>query len=254
MTLDKYKLPLKPVPEVVELALSHGVQESEFPKVTSANEILDNWEDLKNKVFRSKSGKVLVTCETLMPEVSADMIDWWFGWHLPYSERYQLWHLDAHQKAKVKDNRSKLTNSRAQYIGNTSFVNEYIGKNLHRLAISFFEPQQIGFVDAYSHGSTAICGVTANRLLNTDAGYLVHYIHPTVDGCIMKSMFWLGEFKPRMPLVSNLVSRISNTLFFRKKIVSDQMAVDLLRHCSEEMNHLVKFLPTLYRDMQKEHG
>lgn len=249
--LDRYKLSLNPVPEAVALALTHGVRKSEFPDVTSVSEVIENWDKLKNKAYRSMSGEVLVTCETEMPEVTPDMIDWWFGWHLPHTERYQLWHPDAHQKARVKDDRSNLTNSRKQYISNTSYVDEYIGRSLHRLAITFFEPQKIGLADVYNKGATAICGEIVNRSLNTKGGHLVHYIHPTDDGSTMRSMFWLGKFEPKMPLVSNLVSFVSNTVYFRKKIVSDQMAVDLLQHCSEEMNHLARFLPALYCDMHK---
>ncbi|MEL0622429.1 hypothetical protein V6238_04905 [Marinomonas arenicola] len=252
--LDKYKLPLEPVPKNIALALSRGVQGGEFPAATSANEVLDNWEAMKNKALRSASGKVLITCETEMLGVTPEMVDWWFGWHLPYTERYKLWHPEAHQKAEVKEDRTHLPNSRDQYIGNVSYVDEYIGKPLNRLTISFFKPSQFGLGDVYSKGATAVCGTTADRILNTEAGHLVHYIDPTGDGSVMKSMFWLGQFKSHIPLIGGVFSSMTNTPMLRKKIVKDQMVVDLFQHCSEEMNHLAKFLPSLYQDQQEENS
>lgn len=249
--LERYRLPLAPVPEVIALALSQDVQHAEFPQATAANTILDNWEAMRNKVFRCASGKVLVTCETCMPDVSPAMIDWWFGWHLPDTDRYRLWHPEAHQKARVKDDRSDLPDSRDRYIGNTSFVDEYIGKTLNRLAITFLEPAQLGLGDVYRNGTTAICGITADRRMNTEVGHLVHYMAITNDGCVMRSLFWLGEFTSHVPIVGGVLSRVTNIPFVRRKLVTDQMAFDLFQHCSEEMNHLVKFLPTLYRDQQQ---
>jgi hypothetical protein len=34
----------------------------------------------------------------------------------------------------------------------------------------------------------------------------------------------------------------------RRRAIPDQVGLDLLRHCAEEMNHLARFLPALYAD------
>ena len=36
----------------------------------------------------------------------------------------------------------------------------------------------------------------------------------------------------------------------RAGVIPDRFLLDLFEHCSEEMNHLAKFLPALYRDVQ----
>src|ERR1019366_8707925 len=65
------------------------------------------------------------------------MIDRWFGWHLPHTERYRLWHPVAHVRAVVKEDRSALVGKRECDVNNTSFVDETIGPVLMKLAITF---------------------------------------------------------------------------------------------------------------------
>ena len=60
--------------------------------------------------------------------------------------------------------------------------------------------------------------------------------------------FWLGALKHCNRAVDRLLGRLLNSPPLRRLIISDRMALDLLRHCAEEMNHLAAFLPALYAD------
>ncbi len=62
----------------------------------------------------------------------------------------------------------------------------------------------------------------------------------------MRSAFWLGRIRNRLPIVSGLVTRIANRRALRERFISDRFLLDLFQHCSEEMNHLAKFLPRAY--------
>jgi hypothetical protein len=46
---------------------------------------------------------------------------------------------------------------------------------------------------------------------------------------------------------------VLNTPFLRRQLVPDSLGLALLRHCSEEMNHLARFLPQLYREAASPH-
>jgi hypothetical protein len=48
------------------------------------------------------------------------------------------------------------------------------------------------------------------------------------------------------PWVQTLAASVLNTRAARQVLVPDRMAVNLLRHCAEEMNHLASILPGLY--------
>lgn len=250
MNLDAYRLPLAPAPARIQALLQKGVINHHFPEPADVISILRNKTAPTEGVWRADDGTALLVCNTDFTAATPAMLDWWFGWHLTSSERYRLWHPTAHLQARVKEDRSHLPDHRAHYIGNESYVDEYIGKKIMRLAIRFVPPQQFGFTDLDAEGSTAICGITRDRLLQADGGYLCHLVVPTENGCQMRSGFWLGKIRHRFSLIHLLAGKIYNARIARRHFVSDQFCLDLLQHCSEEMSHLAKFLPRLFADQQ----
>jgi hypothetical protein len=232
----------------VEDALGRGTRRGAVPAPSEAVAFLGSQHELDHAVTRAEDGRLLVTTTTELPGVTPGMIDWWFGWHLPHSERYRLWHPTAHVRAVVKEDRSALVGSRECYVNNTSFVDEYIGSVLMKLAISFLPPSGFGFSDKLDGAETVICARTADRSKHADAGFLVHRVVATPGGARMQSVFWLGEIMPKVPVIGPLVAAVLNTPFARRRLVPDSLGLALLRHCSEEMNHLAKFLPRLYSE------
>ena len=249
MDWEAYNLPMQAIPGHMERALTKGIVPGEFPSSSEAGLVFRNWERYANQVTRANDGRALVACDTEMPGVTPAMIDWWFGWHLSGPERYTLWHPRAHTWTKPKEDRRHLVDDREKYIGNVSYVNEYIGKSHKKLAIAFQKPEMFGIHNIDSSGGTAICARTSDRILRSEGGALVHLIIPVHGGCRMRSAFWLGEIIPHWPWIGGLFKRVLNTRAARKIIVHDRMAIDLLRHCAEEMNHLSRFLPPLYREV-----
>ena len=74
-------------------------------------------------------------------------------------------------------------------------------------------------------------------------------IVPTVGGCEMRSVFWLGDLNLKWPIVGRVLKPLINTRLIRKFFVNDKLAADLFTHCAEEMKHLSRFLPQLYHDV-----
>jgi hypothetical protein len=247
MDLSDYRLPLAPVPPDVEDVLGRGTRRGVVPAPSEAAAFLGSQRELGHAVTRAEDGRLFVTTTTELPGVTPDMIDWWFGWHLPHTERYRLWHPVAHVRAVVKEDRSALVGKRECYVNNTSFVDETIGSALMKLAITFLPPGGFGFSDAGS-SETVVCARTADRSKHADAGFLVHRVAATPGGARMQSLFWLGEIVPKVPVLGPLAAGLLNTSFMRRRLIPDSLGLALLRHCSEEMNHLAKFLPRLYRD------
>ncbi|PYE11973.1 hypothetical protein DFR67_12747 [Williamsia limnetica] len=214
---------------------------------------------------RTTKGTVLVSCLTDMPDVTAQMWDWWFGWHLVDSARYKLWHPGAHQQACVADDRSGYAGltDREKYIGNVSFVDEYIGAKKLRLAIRFVDPATLGFADR--PGTTHICARIGVTYLPVAAGWLVHQVRPTERGSEMRSRFFMGP-NEILSLPGRAVSLPGAGAFLASRVgrsmarpvvdvavranFGDRLAHDLLHHCASEMNHLAGFLPALYDEFQ----
>jgi hypothetical protein len=249
LDLRPYQLSIAPMPAAARAVHEQGVHAREFPLVDQALRVLlHEHAAYPDSVSRAADGTALILCTTDLPGVTPAMVDWWFGWHLPESERYKLWHPKAHLKAVVKEDRSHLASDRARYVGNTSFVDEYIGEHLTKLAIEFHEPASFGVTGLDALGATAICARTADRVLSSEGGCLVHLIVPTPRGSEMRSAFWLGQITNRLPVVGSLISALVNRRYVRERVIPDRFLLDLFQHCSEEMNHLAKFLPALYRE------
>ena len=179
------------------------------------------------------------------------MIDWWFGWHGAETARYKLWHPQAHLYTQWRYERTEVAglSDRQKYIGNTSYVDEYVGPAIQRLAIRFCAPSEFGLdEDAFAAAgiSTAICARVGFSDKPVDSGYLVHLIRETPTGCEMRSRFWLGEAHVRVLPDSNPIDRLLQTRYVRGLILPKRLGSHLLVHCAEEMNHLASFLPALY--------
>lgn len=170
---------------------------------------------------RLDNGVTAIACLTDMPGVTAAMWDWWFGWHGRQTARYKLWHPDSHQFSALGEDRGedrgadRSLTDRERYLDNVSYVDEYIGGEMHRLAIRFFDQTRLGFDDV--PGTTHICARVGFSTVPLAHGWLVHQVRPTDRGSEMRSRFFLNH-------------------------------PDLLVHCATEMNHLASFLPQLHAE------
>lgn len=204
----------------------------------------EGYHTIENGYCLLPDGSFQVSVLTPMPKVTPPMWDWWFGWHGCEDNRYKLWHPAAHKSAHWEDGRDDEA-----YIGRTSIIEEYIGTQLEKAAIRFVSPIELGFTQEQISDKNQVVYVCA-RLgypsLPIDFGWLIHQIRTTDNGAEMRSRFWLGGKHIRLRGESALVEMASSIL---PKIarLPERQAQDLLRHCSEEMNHLAKILPDLYQ-------
>ncbi|MFF1920191.1 DAPG hydrolase family protein [Streptomyces sp. NPDC058221] len=208
-------------------------------------------------------GGWMINVLTDMPNVTAEMWDWWFGWHSCESARYKLWHPDAHQFTAVGENRSadRTLTDRQRYVGNVSYADEYVGGTMQRLAIRFIDPTRLGF-DEPAPGNTVICARVGLSQYPVAMGWLIHQIRPTDHGCEMRSRFFLNDSQMLdlpahsvtgrgTPLLTGKASRkIGDTVLPRviSKAMGPNVGYDMAVHCASEMNHLASFLPDLHQE------
>jgi hypothetical protein len=244
---------MSPLPDHADQALRRGASAASHAlERAEINRLLEpGYLPLETGYTSLPDGTVHVATLTRFPQATGEMIDWWFGWHGVETERYRLWHPQAHLFAQMRYERTVSTGltNRERFIGNTSYVDEYIGPSIFRLAITFQEPRDFG-LDQDSFGdagvSTAICARVGFSDKPVDSGYLVHLVRETTDGCEMRSRFWLGEPHLRALPERNPIDRILESRFVRKLVIPERLGRDLMVHCAEEMNHLASFLPALY--------
>ncbi|MGV9539718.1 DAPG hydrolase family protein [Nocardia beijingensis] len=196
----------------------------------------------------TRSGVTWVAVRTVMPRVSAAMWDWWFGWHIAESARYKLWHPDAHLYVGAAQSRTAAgLGDREKYIGNTVYVDEYIGAKLQQLAISFHDPALLGM--EVPDGHTIISGRVGSSVAPLDVGWLTHQVRPVPGGCEMRSRFYLNLYGPRVPDAGQAAQAVARGAAVDPAdlTLGLDMARELLLHCGQEMNHLATFLPELHR-------
>ncbi|MCI4671853.1 MAG: FAD-binding protein [Bacteroidia bacterium] len=197
----------------------------------------------------AEDGSIAVAVKTLLPNNTPQMWDWWFGWHGSENERYKLWHPNAHISASWEDGRNDNC-----YVGRTSIIEEYIGKNSFDAAIQFKSPLEFGFsYDAINHPDKAvyICARLGHSKFPVDFGYLVHQVRQTPEGTEMRSRFWVGG-KYVAARTENIINKAAVQVLKTFQSLPKTFGQDLLQHCAEEMSHLASILPELYQQYHKE--
>ena len=244
---------LAPLPRHVRDALDRGPVAAPLlpPFSAAAQSLFGKAPVLEDGFALTADGAMHVAARTDLPGVTPAMIDWWFGWHSDSPERYKLWHPLAHVHAAWLSPPPAGTRGRARYVGQTSIVDEYIGSNLIRAAISFVPPGALGFADAGlddGEKATIVCARTGLGDLPIDVGYLVHHVRRTATGSEMRSRFWIGGpySAGRSGPIGSVMARAARLLM--RPTEAD--ARSLFVHCAEEMQHLASFLPALYAEFQ----
>lgn len=241
-----YNTALTNLPEAVEQAQNAPLEWGALPDITRMTDLeQDGYMPAEIGYTVHKDGSSKVAVKTDMPGVTPEMWDWWFGWHGSQDSRYKLWHPNAHVSAQWEDGRNDNC-----YIGRNSIIKEYIGKNLLDAAIQFKSPLAFGFSrNSINHKDKAvyICAKLGHPALPVDYGYLIHQIRKTENGAEMRSRFWVGGRYVSIRKKGKLVEAVTAVVKTFKSLPKN-FASDLLRHCSEEMNHLAAFLPALFKE------
>ncbi|MFI1004411.1 DAPG hydrolase family protein [Streptomyces galbus] len=210
-------------------------------------------------------GGFMIAVLTDMPGVTGEMWDWWFGWHSTETARYKLWYPDAHRFSALGEDRSadRTLTDRQRYIGNVSYVDEYVGGTLQRLAIRFTDPTRLGF-DEPGPGHAVICARVGLSQYPLAQGWLIHQVRPTTDGAEMRSRFFLNDTQVldlpdhSVPgrgatlLTKRTARKLGNSALPRlgRRALGPTFGQDLLYHCAAEMNHLAAFLPELHEEFR----
>jgi len=191
-------------------------------------------------VERLRDGILHVAALTRMPAVTPPMIAWWFGDYMQTTEHYKRWHPRDHV---WMDWESKVPGT---HLGAHHLVHEYVGDTLHKLRISFLEPEAYFGERAGELGDAfVVCARTGLLDKPVDVGRMIHLAVPTAWGCELHSRFWLGYISSRTS--SRAVESVGNLGWVRRALATKNFGRALEAHCHEEMTTLAGFLPALYQ-------
>ncbi|MBN1653395.1 MAG: hydrolase [Deltaproteobacteria bacterium] len=248
---------LAPVPEETMRAIQAGpMNPRDALAFERLNDLLDpGYHAVETGYCRMPDNSCYVAVLTMMPEVTAEMIDWWFWWHALESLRYKIWYPGSHAGVSV-ENREQLENpllsARERYWNNTQYPVEDVGIGPEIFSITFIPPEDIGFdVSRFveAHVATAICAVVGSVTKKVRHTRMCHLVRRTSNGVEMRSRFWIGgNIKLDMFSQKSVVNRVANTKLIRKLTIPNATPYQMALHCAREYSNLAEILPELYRD------
>lgn len=230
--------PLPQIPDEIEETLKAG----HITKTTldHKNEVLSNSKlQAETGYTKMNDGTYLVAMVCPMPNITVEMIEWWFWWHTQDSLRYQVWYPGDHISIKYhkKDRAFFEQPGVPAFVPNTQCPVERIGGMKMPLRIDFVTPEEFGFsrqLMQENHIPKIVCGHVGafnNLVKHTE---MAHIFKHTADGLFMISRFWLGNTM-KSPLL-------------RKLIITEDMARGMAEHCCIEYRNLCEILPVLYEE------
>lgn len=165
--------PMAPAaPEVIQPLDRGPVDHSAATPIQNRNDIL-NPGDLSTEIgyCRMPDGTGFVAMRTEMPQVTVEMLDWWFYWHGLEALRYKIWCPSEHYGAQVRpeDLYCQLDTShplRERIWNTTDLVTENVGGGPTNIYISFQSPEAYGYEMDRFHAPNILTAVCANAGLS----------------------------------------------------------------------------------------
>lgn len=185
-----------------------------------------------------------------MPNVTGEMVEWWFDWHPDDPARYVMWHPAAHKDISIE--RPDRPREKPWW-GSVHHPVEDIGIGTTRVRIEFLSPQELGFpADAPGRPEVAtivggFAGDDARRARHTRMVH-VWLNDPETGGTILRSRFWIGSLlRPYLPSpIAAPVGWVINRRAFRRLVIPRAAPAALAAHCEEEYANLAAILPSLF--------
>lgn len=187
-------------------------------------------------------GTGFVCNETYMPNVTVEMLDWWFPWHSVGSDlRYKIWDPEDHYFAQA-DKADYVCNPDIPVNQKTWGVNHYvledIGKGPGFLKLQFKSPADFGYDNSII--GTDKCESLVSAIGDGDcAAAMTHKWYSYKDGIMLCSRFWIGFGVVDNQIVCTLPKGAN---------VPIEVPQGLFAHNIKEFTNLAAILPKIYAD------
>lgn len=196
--------------------------------------------------FPLKEGGLLVASNIPMPNVTADMLNWWFAWHCLDPLRYAIWDPEDHYDSKVNEEGRKRALDPAipmaeKTWGATHTVQESLGGPADEIVIMFTEPAKLGFDNEKIGTDGCEFMVAANALMGEmKVPVVMVEVAKKIDGVMTyQARFWVGY---------HIIDGEAKYLLPPEVKLPDEVAMGLVGHNIKEFTHLGKILPSVYAE------
>ena len=241
-----FNQPLAPIPqEKLEIWQGEAAPaESALPFADRAKFQKSDVPGLENGFTIAPDGTGFVANTTFMPGVTAEMFDWWFGWHSVGPDlRYKLWDHDDHYYARAHDPEYVL-NPDVPVSQKTWGMNHQILENIglggpEDLLLCFRRPSEIGYDESLLGTDECQAMVCAYGLGGAPA-VMTHLARKAEGGILFCSRFWMGYGPDEN---GNLVKLLPDGVS-----VPENFPRALYGHNIKEYSNLAAILPSIYAE------
>ena len=201
---------------------------------SNINQLILN-EDVQNETGYKclDDGTYLLSMTLNFPNLTVDMIEWWFWWYSQSSTYYRLWYPVYHSSIINLDD--KLYKGKFHgFEPCTHHVTEDFGKGNVTLAIKFQNPWIFGFDKTLfkdNNIGTVFCATIGTIGGVIGHSKMVHVIKEKDEGIQIISRFWIGDNIPRL---------------IKRRLLNEDTAYLISKHYFIEYTRLNEILPPLY--------
>ena len=191
-----------------------------------------------------EDGSAMLANRKEMPEVTPEMIDWWFGWHTLEPMRYKIWDKNNHIFCITKnaDRVCDESLSLKERYWNTDceIIESHIpGETPGHVIIPFRNPADIGFSPEKlkDFKGTIVCSGDEKSPV-----VMAHFFRPLEKGVELRTRFWYGYH-----VVNGKIERMQLPPHVK---FNDERMQHTLMHNINEFSNLSIFLPELYAEFK----
>lgn len=248
-------------PAAIPSSVISDIQNSPYPRefalpFEKINDLLNpGYLSMENGYSIMQDNSVFVAVRTEMPDVTGDMLDWWFWWHSLNPLRYKIWYPECHFGISIAADRDEYSGRKGPYAeryrNTTNYPVEDIGIGKETLSIKFVPPSDFGFDTSRfdeANVATVICGIVGSVSKKIKQHTVMcHFVRKKDNGVEMRSRFWIG-YKVLLAGLSekSALNRLINTKTAKKLFLPKNVGFAMAMHCAQEYYHLAKILPELY--------
>lgn len=192
--------PLEKVdPELQDILKKSPTEPARITSIQQRNEILDPGHlEVENGYAKMPDGSGCVATKVEMPEVTPEMIDWWFAWHGLKDLRYKIWCPTEHYAVHVReeDLEHRLDQSlslKERNWGTTDVVTENVGGGPQTMHLHFLSPEAFGYAQEKIRNVDVIISANVSDA-QTGAPLICfsHVIRKLEKGIEYRSHYWQG--------------------------------------------------------------
>jgi hypothetical protein len=199
------------------------------------------------------NGAGFIANKMVYPDITAEMIDWWFAWHPLEDLRYRIWYPPQHGGIMVSpEGRKRLLDSSIPMAernwGLVHHVTENCDGGMENIDINFLSPKEFGFdmnrwkqqfVSTFAGGFGWAVTVDKTDASITAPALMCHIFRDSPAGLEHRTRFWLGYRlsggKPELSLPPGIA-------------VPPPAIQGLARHNVKEFTRFKTFLPRIYKE------